>query len=117
MASERAVSLQPVDKDGHPAGPVVQIEPYSYDYVDPAEPRGLGRFAFEVGAPARCWWYKPPRRPWIPVGMHYGKLTPPPLPRPDRQRTGDICGACGEPYWQEIHGYATGSCSSCYHSG
>lgn len=102
--------------------------------VEDAAPKGLGTWA-RMG---QTWIYIEPNGYARPVRENYGKSEPPPLPRPesergtcgcklvpggngykyDRKATGQHnCGACGQPFWVELHGVADGFCTYCYRAG
>lgn len=68
------------------------------------------------GATYFTWYYVPPNRPVIPVQWGTGE-TPPPLPKPNPDKTRDRCSACGGMNWIEIHGMADGYCTRCYYRG
>lgn len=83
-------------------------------------PKGLGEFVKQ----GESWIYVCPNGLAVPVGYEWYKSpTPPPLPKaPPYQRCGcrereHTCGACGQPFWVEMHGCADGYCTYCYYHG
>lgn len=82
-------------------------------------PPGLGHWERS----GKAWIYVEPSGYAHRVNEHYGQDEPPPLPRPKSEWRKCGCGAvhfclaCGQPYWNECHGYADGACSYCYHVG
>ena len=82
-------------------------------------PPGLGELVYD----ATLWIYICPDGLAMPL-WEYDPAKRPPLPQPknkwrrcgchERQHT---CGACGQPYWVEIHGMADGYCTYCYYRG
>lgn len=115
--------------DGKP----IIIRPYFYDNEtrrnSENKVKGLGVFASEPGEYNGTkfwrWWYKAPSRPWTAIGgQHEKSPIAPPLPKPKSEwRTcgcrehEHVCGACGKPYWVELHGVADGYCTYCYYAG
>lgn len=105
----------------------VDEQTYSYAKVDGDAPPGLGRFAFREskfdGKVRLAWYYRAPNRPWVPV-EGWDQTYPPPLPKPPREhrrcschQDHHVCGACGQPFWVELHGVADGYCTYCYYHG
>lgn len=95
-----------------------QRQPEAWAMVDglhkDVAPRGLGRFEQSAGR----WYYVEPNGLAIPVSK------PLPLPQPEANRQvatcrcgPHTCSACGTPHWIEIHGWADGVCTYCYHRG
>ena len=84
-------------------------------------PKGLGEFVKQGGR----WLYICPNGLAVPVDYRWNKnVEPPPLPKPpaDHRKCGchereHVCGACGQPYWIELHGCADGYCTYCYYHG
>jgi hypothetical protein len=81
-------------------------------------PKGLGSWEWretELPSFPREWVYVTPSGLRERTG-NYGP-EPPPLPKPNPARTRDNCGQCGTMHWVEIHGWADGYCTYCYHRG
>lgn len=117
------------------AGKEGQIVPFpeggAYNWADVPDtyaPQGLGVFAKRTDKHGTVWYYRGPRRPWVPIlwadvpGWKASGDEPPPLPKPNPRRATcydgpHTCGSCGEEYWIELHGNADGYCTFCYYQG
>lgn len=116
-----------------PKGAVVPIfagKLHDWSNVNGDDPKGLGTIEVIVHETFVQWVYLYPRHPptaiHVPNGLDPNE--PPPLPKPESMwakcncskavgGSEHICGGCGQPYFIEIHGWADGYCTYCYHRG